>query len=274
MGLPNHRASYSDQSQKSVLRVWRDPSAAGGLNMAADEALARRSEETNSVLMRLYGWQPHTVSLGCFQKIDDFSRASFLAHWPVVRRPSGGGAIIHGTDITYGLAVPSSHKWSKRTEDLYSAVHGALVQELNDRDLKARMVEVVRREQEQNFYCFNRRAFGDLVVEHPIASSDCGNCKILGSAQRRLSGVVLQHGTLLLHRNPQMQGEGSHPGLGDFLQSKAGSVSDVIEGWLQRLADQLGSQLIQEQGFSYTKDNEGIMRRTNRYETAAWLNRR
>ncbi|MBT4885692.1 MAG: hypothetical protein HON07_00575 [Planctomycetaceae bacterium] len=274
MGLPNNRASYSDQSQKSVLRVWRDPSAAGGLNMAADEALARRSEETNSVLMRLYGWQPHTVSLGCFQKIDDFSRASFLAHWPVVRRPSGGGAIIHGTDVTYGLAVPSSHNWSKRTEDLYSAVHGALVQELNDRDLKARMVEVVRREQEQNFYCFNRRAFGDLVVEHPIASSDCGNCKILGSAQRRLSCVVLQHGTLLLRRNPQIQGEGSHPGLEDLLQSEAGSVGDVIEGWLQRLADQLGGELIQEAGFSYSKNNGDIMTRTKRYETATWLNRR
>lgn len=78
--------------------------------MAADEALARRSEETNSVLMRLYGWQPHTVSLGCFQKIEDFFSERFLAHWPVVRRPSGGGAIIHGTDVTYGLAVPSSHK--------------------------------------------------------------------------------------------------------------------------------------------------------------------
>jgi hypothetical protein len=71
-----------------------------------------------------------------------------------------------------------------------------------------------------------------------------------------------------------MQGEGSHPGLGDLLQSKTGSVRDVIEGWLQRLADQLGSQLIQEQGFSYTKDNEDIMTRTNHYETAAWLNRR
>ena len=274
MSLPRHTSSYSDLSQKSVLRVWRDPSVAGELNMAADEALARRSEETNSVLMRLYGWQPHTVSLGCFQKIEDFSSTRFLAHWPVVRRPSGGGAIIHGTDVTYGLAVPSSHKWSKRTEDLYSAVHGALVQELNDRDLKAGMVKAARREQEQNFYCFNRRAFGDLVVEHPLASSDCGNCKILGSAQRRLSGVVLQHGTLLLHRNPQMQGEGSHPGLGDLLQSDAGSVSDVIEGWLQRLADQLGSRLIQEPGCSYTKDNEDIMTRMNRYETGAWLNRR
>lgn len=272
--MSGHSSSYADERQKSGLRVWRDPPAAGGLNMAADEALARKSEETNSVLMRLYGWQPHTVSLGCFQKITDFSQASGLAHWPVVRRPSGGGAIIHGTDITYGLAVPSSHEWSKRTEDLYSAVHGALVQELNSRDLKARLVEVARREQEQNFYCFNRRAFGDLVVEHPSAFSTFGNCKILGSAQRRLSCVVLQHGTLLLRRNPQIQGEGSHPGLGDLLQSEAGSVGDVIKGWLQRLADQLGGEFIQETGLSYMKDNKDIMTRTNRYETTAWLNRR
>ena len=272
--MSGHSSSYADERQKSGLRVWRDPPAAGGLNMAADEALAKKSEETNSVLMRLYGWQPHTVSLGCFQKITDFSKAGVLAHWPVVRRPSGGGAIIHGTDITYGLAVPSSHEWSKRTEDLYSAVHGALVQELNGRDLKAKLVEVAKKDQEQNFYCFNRRAFGDLVVEHPLASSASGDCKILGSAQRRLSCVVLQHGTLLLRRNPQIQGEGSHPGLEDLLQSEAGSVGDVIEGWLQRLADQLGGELIQEAGFSYSKNNGDIMTRTKRYETATWLNRR
>jgi hypothetical protein len=59
-----------------------------------------------------------------------------------------------------------------------------------------------------------------------------------------------------------------------LLQSEAGSVGDVIEGWLQRLADQLGGELIQEAGFSYSKNNGDIMTRTKRYETATWLNRR
>ncbi len=138
----------------------------------------------------------------------------------------------------------------------------------------ARMVETTGRETEQSFYCFNRRAFGDLVVEDASGTSPHGNHKILGSAQRRLSGVVLQHGSLLLHRNPHIQGEGSHVGLGDVLQAGSGSVNDVVDGWLQRLADRLNGELILETGPSYGKENGEIAKRTERYESVAWLHRR
>ena len=134
------------------------------------------------------------------------------------------------------------------------------------------MVEATSRETEQSFYCFNRRAFGDLVVEDASGASTRGNHKILGSAQRRLSGVVLQHGSLLLHKNPHIQGEGSHVGLGDVLQ--AGSVNDVIDGWLERLADRMNGELIAGMGPSYEKENDEIVRRTQRYESVAWLHRR
>ena len=274
MNLSGSSKSPPNKKQRIGFSVWRDPPASGGWNMAADEAIARRSEETNSVLMRLYGWHPHTVSLGSFQRYVDFSETSELSHWPVVRRPSGGGAIIHGTDLTYGLAVPGSHDWSRGTEKLYAAVHGALVEELSERHLSARMVEAPSKETEQDFYCFNRRAFGDLVVEHASAASSHGNHKILGSAQRRLSGVVLQHGSLLLHRNPHIQGVGSHPGLGDVLSAGSGSVNDVVDGWLQRLADRLHAELIAETGPSDAKENKDIVTRTERYESAAWLQRR
>lgn len=274
MDLSGSSNSSPNKKQPIDLHVWRDPPAAGGWNMAADEALARQSEETNRVLMRLYGWHPHTVSLGSFQRCVDFSETLELSHWPVVRRPSGGGAIIHGTDLTYGLAVPGSHDWSRGTEKLYAAVHGALVEELGGRHLRARMVETTSRETDQSFYCFNRRAFGDLVIEDASGTSPHGNHKILGSAQRRLSGVVLQHGSLLLHKNPHIQGEGSHVGLGDVLQAGSGSVNDVVDGWLQRLADRLNGELIVETGPSYEKENGEIARRTERYESVAWLHRR
>ena len=274
MNLSGSSKSPPNKKQRIGFSVWRDPPASGGWNMAADEAIARRSEETNSVLMRLYGWHPHTVSLGSFQRYVDFSETPELSHWPVVRRPSGGGAIIHGTDLTYGLAVPGSHDWSRGTEKLYAAVHGALVEELSERHLSAYMVEAPGRETEQNFYCFNRRAFGDLVVEHAAAGSSHGNHKILGSAQRRLSGVVLQHGSLLLHRNPHIQGVGSHLGLGDVLPAGSGSVNEVVDGWLQRLADRLHGELIAETGPSYVKENKDIITRTERYESTAWLQRR
>ena len=274
MNLLGSSKSSPNKKQRIGFSVWRDPPASGGWNMAADEALARRSEETNSVLMRLYGWHPHTVSLGSFQRYVDFSETSELSHWPVVRRPSGGGAIIHGTDLTYGLAVPGSHDWSRGTEKLYDAVHGALAEELSERHLSAHTVEATGKETEQNFYCFNRRAFGDLVVEHTSATSSHGNHKILGSAQRRLSGVVLQHGSLLLHRNSHIQGDGSHVGLGDVLPAGSGSVNEVVDGWLQRLADRLQGELIAETGPSYVKENKDIITRAKRYESMAWLQRR
>ena len=274
MNLSVSNKSSRNEKQQNGLYVWRDPPASGGWNMAADEALARRSEETNCVLMRLYGWHPHTVSLGSFLRFFDFSGTSELSRWPVVRRPGGGGAIIHGTDLTYGLAVPGSHNWSRGTEKLYAAVHGALVEELIERHLSSHMVEATGRDTEQNFYCFNRRAFGDLVVEHASATSSHGNHKILGSAQRRLSGVVLQHGSLLLHRNSHIQGDGSHVGLGDVLPAGSGSVNEVVDGWLHRLADRLQGELIPETGPSYVKEDKDIITRATRYESTAWLQRR
>ena len=119
MNLSGSSKSSLNKKQRIGFSVWRDSPASGGWNMAADEALAHRSEETNSVLMRLYGWHPHTVSLGSFQRYVDFSETSELSHWPVVRRPSGGGAIIHGTDLTYGLAVPGNHDWSREDDRVH-----------------------------------------------------------------------------------------------------------------------------------------------------------
>ena len=135
-------------------------------------------------------------------------------------------------------------------------------------------MEATNRESDQSFYCFNRRAFGDLVIEDTTGTSLHGNHKILGSAQRRLAGVVLQHGSLLLHRNPNVQGEGSHMGLGDVLEARSGSVNDVVDGWLHRVADRLNGELIVESGSSYEKEDRDIATRTERYESEAWLHRR
>ena len=206
--------------QRIGLYVWRDPPASGGWNMAADEALARRSEETNCVLMRLYGWHPHTVSLGSFQRFVDFSETSELSHWPVVRRPSGGGAIIHGTDLTYGLAVPCSHDWSRGTEKLYAAVHGALVEELSERHLGARMMEATNRESDQSFYCFNRRAFGDLVIEIRQALLAPVTIRYSGVHSEDSLGLFCSTAVYSCIRNPMSKVKGAM-GLGDVLEARS-----------------------------------------------------
>lgn len=75
----------------------------GALNMAIDSLMAEWSANMNSVLFRFYGWERPTVSLGRFQKEDGINVPDWI---DVVRRPSGGRALLHHREITYCLAVP------------------------------------------------------------------------------------------------------------------------------------------------------------------------
>ncbi len=269
-------SSNSPGPEPSGLAVWRDPPAAGPWNMAADEALAHAAEQSGRVLMRLYGWRPDTVSLGGFQAFAETEQQPELAGWPIVRRPSGGGAIVHGSDLTYCLALPATHPWGRRPEDLYAAVHGALVEELCHRGVAASMVdaEVAATVADDSFFCFDRRAFGDVVITAAMAGAVAGGCKVLGSAQRRLAGVVLQHGSLLLRRHPSMTGAGSHAGLAEIIGGTGGDSAAVVVHWLERLAARLGGPLAEMAGVSWTADDPDLPRRVNRYAGAAWLRRR
>ena len=72
--------------------------------MAAAVDAAGRGE----VLVRLSTWARPTVSLGAFQRLADARACPAFAGMPIVRRPSGGGAIVHDREITYSLALPTA----------------------------------------------------------------------------------------------------------------------------------------------------------------------
>ena len=80
---------------------------AGDWNMAADEWLLVRAVEAQEAALRFYAWDRATVSLGHFQQVE--ALPSHLATLPVVRRLSGGGAIIHDAELTYSLVLPVTH---------------------------------------------------------------------------------------------------------------------------------------------------------------------
>jgi lipoate-protein ligase A len=185
--------------------------------MALDEALldfvaAGRA----TAFLRTYGWTTPTLSLGYFQH---FGEARALARWnevPLVRRLSGGGAIWHHHEVTYAVVVSASHPLARPSTSLYRAVHGAIADALVDLGIPAvprgSAVESPGFEHSRPLLCFTDANPEDIVTY---------GVKIVGSAQRRRGGSVLQHGSVLLarsYRTPELLGlcdvadVGSDPG--------------------------------------------------------------
>ena len=180
-----------------VCRCFLHPPGSSAWNMAVDEALMEAAASNGVAALRFYEWAEPTLSLGYFQAAADRQQHPPSLACPLVRRSSGGGAILHDREVTYSLAIPAGHLWAGDPERLYTATHEALAAALKSLDVTASprgLAEqagdaMANRENSPPFLCFQRRAVGDLLV---------GETKIAGSAQRRRRGVVLQHGSVLL----------------------------------------------------------------------------
>jgi lipoate-protein ligase A len=239
----------------SRITIWWDDAADGPANMAADECLAVESERRGGLLLRFYRWSTTTVSLGGFQRIDDARRLGEIRGIPLVRRPSGGGAIVHGSDLTYAAAVPKDHPWGASPQVFYDALHGAMVDVLADRGIRSWPYAAAGRESppegegrgggaEPPFFCFDRRAAGDLVMTGPTENPVV---KIMGSAQRRLAGAVLQHGSLLLQPNTAVSGSARHAAVADLVDpSRLSDPADLARAWVRRIAAALQTTIGEE----------------------------
>ena len=167
--------------------------------MAIDEAMLDFAEEQRAVVLRLYQWSEPTLSLGYFQRIAEREEHQPSRSLTLVRRATGGGAIVHHHDLTYALALPQSSADVGAAPAVYAAIHTAMVGWLNEMGLAARQWEDTYNlptpatqasgSSKTSFLCFHRRSTGDVVV---------GEHKVLGSAQRRSKEALLQHGSLLL----------------------------------------------------------------------------
>ena len=168
--------------------------------MARDEALmtlvgTRQSPPT----LRLYQWDPPTISLGYFQRYAEYESlprpAGGLA---VVRRLTGGGAILHDLELTYSIALPIDHPWlSKGPNRLYEMAHDVVIAALANMGVSGSRCGASDGSGAARgpFFCFERRHGFDVLV-----NAD----KIAGSAQRRTRTAVLQHGSIILgNRFPQ-----------------------------------------------------------------------
>ncbi len=215
-----------------TFRVIRSGALPGARNMALDEALAAADPPVPT--LRLYGWDPWTLSLGYFQRAGGEDLAPFLrAGFGVTRRSTGGGAIFHAEELTYSVVLPAGDSRIPRaTAASYDWLHGAVREAL----AAVGVPSEVRGGGEpaggpDPFFCFARTAPVDLVAR---------GRKIAGSAQRRTRTAFLQHGSIPLSPN------GTAPGA-TSVAGERGSAPDpaaLEEAMARAFARVLGAEAV------------------------------
>jgi len=256
------------------LPVWWDGAADGPRNMAADELLAAEADRRGVLVIRFYSWTTPTVSLGAFQRLAEAESCPAIAGLPIVRRPSGGGAIVHGTDLTYAAAVPKSHPWGGTPQAFYDALHLALVTALADLGIQAHLHAASPADPPADaLFCFSRRSPGDVVAATATVAGGRPP-KVMGSAQRRLGTTVLQHGSLLLCTNPAVGPAARHAGLAELSPSAAGSARLLAAAWVRRIAETVGfDSLRQPEPFRAGRE-PALEQRLARFRDPRWTARR
>lgn len=266
--------------------------APGDWNMAVDQALLELEQQP---VLRLYQWNEPTLTLGYFQSSRAREQHLESSACPLLRRSTGGGAIVHDRELTYSLIVPP-HAIHQPSATLYDVVHQAVADRLANHGLTARRhpdrpastestmeaaatrTEAVSARTEP-FLCFKRRAAGDLIVwptaeqadriatSHESSRHDPDGHKVLGSAQRKRDGAILQHGSVLLERSPRAP---QLAGINDFLANADRRTADQ---WSHELATAISSALgwIPEESALTDEELELAERlRQTRFATPAW----
>ncbi len=189
----------SNRCSKVVSQTWRliqTPPYSGAWNMALDESLLKfTSEKTSLPTLRLYSWSTPTLSLGYSQPCADvdFERLENFG-WDLIRRPTGGRAILHADEFTYSLTAPVDEPAvSGSLLESYQRISAALQKGLNILGIATTAdKEYIAHEQarDQNPVCFRVPSNFEITWNGK---------KLIGSAQARKSGGVLQHGSLPLY---------------------------------------------------------------------------
>jgi lipoyl(octanoyl) transferase len=172
---------------------WRllvHPPLSGAINMAWDEALMARARAGGEAVLRVYGWSEPTLSFGRHQA----ARATYCSERlaergvAVVRRLTGGRAVLHWREITYSVTAPDESGVS--LHESYAAINRLLLDGLGRLGVSARAAAPLGRAPvPDGAPCFETSTAGEIVV---------AGRKLVGSAQVREQGALLQHGSMLV----------------------------------------------------------------------------
>ena len=185
--------------QKETWRFIDSGDSSPFFNMALDEALLDwHSEGKIPPTIRFYGWNPPTLSIGYFQKVEKEINMNAVKenNLGFVRRPTGGRGVLHDKELTYSVIVSEEHPDMPHTvTEAYRVISEGILEGFKMLGLDAYFAiprtaeEIQGLKDPRSAVCFDAPSWYELVVE---------GRKVAGSAQTRQKGVILQHGSILL----------------------------------------------------------------------------
>lgn len=173
----------------------------GKFNMDFDIFLAENLAQNNAIL-RLYRWNPYCISLGANQSFDDVNlNEARYKQIDVVKRPTGGRAILHSEELTYSVVYHIDQNTSAK--NLYNEINLALKKGLIKFD--SVLSEIELEHSQPNFKEFYKSEISAICFAVSAKSElNLRGKKLVGSAQRKIGNVILQHGSILCgtyHKN-------------------------------------------------------------------------
>ena len=172
---------------------WRlivTPAATGAQNMAFDEALMDHTRASGDWVLRVYSWSAPTISFGRNQTaaglydLGEIRKRGFH----VVRRPTGGRAILHDREVTYCITAPVAAAGDLRPS--YNRINEVVLDGLRRLGVGAAIAQPTAKSSSPGVApCFHEPSAGELMLD---------GRKLAGSAQWRKDGVLLQHGSILV----------------------------------------------------------------------------
>lgn len=208
----------------------------GAEHMARDEELAREriGNEGLPNVLRLYSWRPAAVSIGYEQSMDAIDlEACERAGIDVVRRPTGGRAVLHANELTYAVVM----RYGTGIYSTHNVIVRALLNSFASLGRRASALDLTQRAAGSGFRqhympgaltnaaCFASSARHEVLFDGK---------KVIGSAARRFSGVFLQHGSILL-ANDHLQlpdllrmSDTEREAMRLLLTSETATLSDVL----------------------------------------------
>jgi lipoate-protein ligase A len=174
----------------ATLAVYKDAAAhSAAMNMGIDEALLELADVPS---IRFYGWRSPALSFGYFGRFSDV--ALYATQRDLIRRWTGGGIVLHGTDLTYSIVIPASDPtFGESSVTIYEQIHRALADSLNAVGQQAELVSPARCADRKPqrvvpaYNCFASPVRADVMIN---------GRKVAGAAQRRSRRGLLQQGSI------------------------------------------------------------------------------